>query len=96
MWGIYPGGNIYTRRGITKNKPGGTGWKQIPGKLKQISTGNSGVWGVDFLNRLYYRVGTYCKNSAEGSDWKMVSKRFVTSNAFSITTVISERERKKI
>lgn len=36
----------------------GNHWVHIPGGLKYISVGDSGVWGVNRHDHIYYRVGT--------------------------------------
>lgn len=78
--GVNSADDIFVRQGITKETPGGTGWKHIDGKLKQISVGKSGVWGVNAQNQIFYRTGTYDDNGSEGSGWQHVSGRFPTRN----------------
>ena len=33
-------------------------WENIPGELKQISYGDSGLWGCNSKHQVYYRYGT--------------------------------------
>ena len=72
VWGVNSANNIYIRTGTTTSNKGGNSWKQIPGSLKQISAGGSGVWGVNAQNEVYYRVGTYGHSGSQGSDWRKV------------------------
>ena len=34
-------------------------WQHIPGKLKQVTAGEAGVWGVASNGHIFYREGTY-------------------------------------
>jgi len=65
VWGVNANGYIYRR---TQNS-----WQRIDDKqlkrLKQISVGQSGVWGVDPLKNIYYRKGTYGDIDTAGSGW---------------------------
>ena len=74
LWGVDSGGTIYRRLGISASKPGGTSWQLIPGRLADISVGDSGVWGVYSDGFIWYRTGTgkYAGNSKKGSGWKRV------------------------
>ena len=92
VWGVNADDDTFVRQGITKETPGGTGWKLIDGKLKQISVGKSGVWGVNAQNQIFYRTGTYDDNGSEGSGWQHVSGRFPTRNALLIAKVISGKK----
>ena len=92
VWGVNADDDTFVRQGITKETPGGTGWKHIDGKLKQISVGKSGVWGVNAQNQIFYRTGTYDDNGSEGSGLQHVSGRFLTSNALLIAKVISGKK----
>lgn len=45
----------------------------IEGKLKHVSVGASGLWGVDQLGAVFYRSGTYGQLMRKGSKWVNVS-----------------------
>ena len=46
-------------------------WQVIPGALKQVEIGPSGVYGVNSDNEIFYRVGTYEKPMTTGTGWQM-------------------------
>ena len=51
-------------------------------RLKMISVGYSGVWGVEINNAnigLYYRTGTYDNQSSIGSAWELVNGGWIHS-----------------
>jgi len=50
----------------------GSGWKIIEGKLKVVSCGESGVWGVDYKDEVFYKTGTYGGGASEGTGWEQV------------------------
>ena len=72
VWGVNSGGAIYYRQGIGASSKAGTGWKRISGDLLQISAGKSGVWGVNPLHHIFYRVGTFGDNGSQGVRWHKV------------------------
>ena len=47
VWGINKYFKIYYRSGITKTNKGEINWIQVDGLLKYISSGESGVCGVN-------------------------------------------------
>ncbi|XP_035691376.1 neurogenic locus notch homolog protein 1-like [Branchiostoma floridae] len=47
----------------------GTEWQQVSGRLKFVSVGRSGVWGVNSNNQIYYRTGTYGDEASAGTGW---------------------------
>ena len=51
VWGVDSSRNIFKRE---ENS-----WQKVEGALKMISCGQSGVWGVDFVNHIFYRTGTF-------------------------------------
>ena len=64
VWGVNRNRYIYRRVGST--------WVKIEGGLKQISVGESGVWGIAPDNSIFYREGTYGDKDTSGSAWKKV------------------------
>ena len=53
VWGVNFANNIWRKTG--------NAWQRISqsGGLKCVSVGQSGVWGVDRNDYIYYRTGTY-------------------------------------
>jgi uncharacterized protein YjbJ (UPF0337 family) len=52
VWGVNSNDDIYTREGVNGS------WRQIEGKLKNISVGQDGrVWGVNSNDDIYTREG---------------------------------------
>ncbi|XP_078684312.1 uncharacterized protein LOC144917857 [Branchiostoma floridae x Branchiostoma belcheri] len=74
VWGVNSNDDIYIRLGISSRYPQGNGWRQIPGKLKQVhvSPTSNQVWGVNSWNNIYRRTGITASNPA-GTDWQQVS-----------------------
>jgi len=64
VWGINRDQKIFRR---TESS-----WQLIEGKLIQISVGESGVWGVNEGNNIFYRQGTYGDTDTDGSGWTNV------------------------
>lgn len=64
VWGVGKDESIWRRSGSS--------WQRINGRLKHISVGESGVWGVQSDGNVYYRVGTYLDNDTAGSSWEQV------------------------
>lgn len=62
-WAVNKGGNIFT---LLKGK-----WIQVPGRLKHISSGKAGVWGVNSAGNIYYRTGVSRKNR-KGVSWTQI------------------------
>ena len=51
----------------------GTKWQSVTGRLRQISVGQAGVWGLSPRNEVMVRDGTYdLPGEAEGSGWTKV------------------------
>lgn len=46
-------------------------WTKVPGKLKQISVGDFGIWGVNSSNEIWFRNGISKENSI-GTDWNRI------------------------
>ncbi|XP_046860948.1 fish-egg lectin-like [Xenia sp. Carnegie-2017] len=55
-------------KSISTNNRQGTGWKHVSGKLKYISCGALGCWGVNVNDRIFYRSGVSAQNCA-GTSW---------------------------
>jgi len=64
VWGVGKDESIWRRSGSS--------WERINGRLKHISVGESGVWGVQSDGNVYYRVGTYLDIDTAGSGWEKV------------------------
>ena len=73
VWGVSTDDKIYYRQGITNCNVDGSSWLEIPGSLKQISNGRSGVWGVNANDEVFYNVATYGDNGFVGCGWMQVS-----------------------
>ncbi|XP_078679919.1 uncharacterized protein LOC144915421 isoform X2 [Branchiostoma floridae x Branchiostoma belcheri] len=54
---------------ISTNAGTGTGWQYVSGRLKFVSVGRSGVWGVNSNDQIYYRTGTFRDEASAGSGW---------------------------
>ena len=51
----------------------GNKWQSVTGRLKEISVGLAGVWGLSPSNEVMYRDGTWhLPGEAEGSGWTKV------------------------
>ena len=57
VWGVTKSYNVYCRVGITVRNSKGSGWHRVKGKLKYVSVGQFGTWGVNSRNYIYYRYG---------------------------------------
>ena len=51
VWGVNRGGAIYKLRRNRRS------WRHIGGRLKHVSAGEGGVWGVNRHHNIYYRWG---------------------------------------
>ncbi|XP_019615747.1 PREDICTED: uncharacterized protein LOC109463383 isoform X2 [Branchiostoma belcheri] len=73
VWGVNSNDDIYIRQGICWYSPGGTSWRNIPGKLKQVhvSPTSNQVWGVNSGNNIYRRTGITASNPA-GTGWQNI------------------------
>ena len=49
----------------------GRGWISVAGKLNHVSSGDSGVWGVNAVNAIYYREGI-TKDKLQGNSWTKI------------------------
>ncbi|XP_063689674.1 lectin L6-like [Bolinopsis microptera] len=86
VWGVDRGRNIFRRTGGS--------WQRIGGNLKQISVGESGVWGVTLANDIYYRVGTYGDADTAGTIWIQVpgKLKWISSGTDLVVGVTGENE----
>ena len=64
--------DIFKRTGISDQNKLGNDWQHIEGKLKCVSVGQGGVWGVNSNDDIYYRTGTFNNQRSEGSGWTNV------------------------
>ncbi|XP_066270827.1 uncharacterized protein [Branchiostoma lanceolatum] len=72
VWGINRNDDIYYRSGTLENgESSGSGWVNIAGKLKQISSGHS-VWGVNAIDNIFIRQGLTASNPT-GTSWLNVA-----------------------
>ena len=72
-WAINTGYLIYFRIGVDPSTPTGKSWRRIPGLLKQIDSGPSGiVCGVNKVNDVYCRTGI-SPVKPQGSSWTKLS-----------------------
>ena len=53
------GDYIYRRTGNT--------WQRVSGRLKVVSVGQSGVWGVNANDDIFFRTGTYGDPDSQGT-----------------------------
>ena len=56
VWGVAPDETVWRWTG---NLGDLNPWKNVAGKMKMVSAGQAGVWGIDPTNKVYYREGTY-------------------------------------
>lgn len=57
----------------------GTKWQSVTGRLRSVSVGMSGVWGVSPKNEVMVRDGTWeLPGEAEGSGWSKVDGMMVS------------------
>ena len=45
----------------------GNRWQQVSGRLKVVSVGLSGVWGVNSNDDIFYRTATYGDPDSQGT-----------------------------
>lgn len=64
LWGVNSNHQIFIRNG--------NGWTWVSGRLKHVSVGNAGVWGVNKHDNIYYREGVTLSSSF-GTSWTQVS-----------------------
>lgn len=76
-WGVDPAWKIYS---LQNGK-----LKKIAGSLIHVSSGKSGVWGVNYGNYIYFRQGI-SKRSKSGSSWRRIGGRLkqIDSGPFGI------------
>ena len=76
-WGVDPDDNVYS---IQNGKV-----RKVPGKLVHVSSGESGVWGINRADRIYYRKGVTARRKS-GSMWKGIGGRLrqIDSGPFGI------------
>ena len=79
-WLITPNDEIFRRIGVTVTNPVGIGWTQVAGSLVTVTVGDAGVWGIDSLGDIMYRMGTSINDGGdeEGYGWKKVSGSLTT------------------
>ncbi|XP_038055886.1 lectin L6-like [Patiria miniata] len=54
-------------------QPATTSWRHLPGALKHVSVGLSGVWGVNVHDNIYYRGNSYGEEeSATCAAWQQI------------------------
>lgn len=78
------GSLIFIRTGIRKNRRLGTGWKRVPGSLKQIDSGPKGiVCGVNSGGKTYCRFGI-SRRYPWGKRWLLVpgKLKYITCGAY--------------
>ena len=46
-------------------------WTDIEGSLDQVEVGQFGTFGVNYLNDLFYRVGTHENPVSAGISWQL-------------------------
>ncbi|XP_078595835.1 uncharacterized protein LOC144872941 [Branchiostoma floridae x Branchiostoma japonicum] len=49
-----------------------TRWESIGGRLKFVSVGSNGVWGVNSNDDIYYRTDTFENAASSGSGWQHI------------------------
>jgi len=76
VWGIDEKEKIWYRKGATSKTTLGTTWKSISGKLKQVSVGYCGVWGINSEQSVYLRMNTYGDPESEGTGWIKIEGKF--------------------
>ena len=57
VYGVTKDHKIFCRDGILPALPVGTVWRRVPGRLKYVSCGSLGCWGVNRKNHVYFRIG---------------------------------------
>ena len=57
VWGVDVHLNIFCRTGITWRNLQGRGWRRVAGKMKSLSCGQYGCWGVNADDRIFFRFG---------------------------------------
>ena len=57
--------------GITAARPQGVSWTPVPDKLKYVSCGALGCWGVNSNDDIFYRSGVSRSNCA-GTGWRQI------------------------
>eukprot|EP00096_Caligus_rogercresseyi_P009950 TRINITY_DN3493_c0_g1_i2.p1 TRINITY_DN3493_c0_g1~~TRINITY_DN3493_c0_g1_i2.p1 ORF type:complete len:659 (-),score=140.46 TRINITY_DN3493_c0_g1_i2:136-2112(-) len=76
VWAVDDKDKIWYRKGACNENILGSGWKTIPGSLKQISVGYCGVWGLNSNQEVWYRINTATDPDNEGTGWAKVDGRF--------------------
>lgn len=64
-WGVNSNDHIWLNTG-----PRGS-WIKTDGRLKHVSVGGAGVWGVNRDDFIYYREGVSSHNPS-GTQWKQI------------------------
>ena len=84
VYGVDSKGDVWCRAGITEASPTGNAWKEVAGrKLKYISCGIFGCWGLSANDDISFRSGVTASR-CEGTNWinipgklKQVEVRFL-------------------
>lgn len=80
VWSLTSFGYIFRREGVPRiemeGDAAGKRWRWIPGRLKFISCGDVGVWGLDFAGRVMYRTGTRI-GYGPGRTWQLVEGKIL-------------------
>jgi len=79
VWGVNAADAIFRRTGISPANPVGSGWEQVQGSLKFITSGaqagapqgTSVVWGVNGQGHIYMRSGVTAHSA--GGNWQQVA-----------------------
>ncbi|XP_071746135.1 uncharacterized protein [Lepeophtheirus salmonis] len=76
VWAVDDKDKIWYRKGACIENVLGSGWKTIPGSLKQLSVSYCGVWGINSNQEVWYRLNTAMDPDNEGTGWVKVDGRF--------------------
>ena len=82
-WGVDPDDNVYSLQNGKMRK--------ISGKLIHVSSGESGVWGVNRGNYIYFRRGV-TERRKSGSSWRRIGGRLkqIDSGPFGIVCGVNQ------
>jgi hypothetical protein len=69
VWSIDDDQQVYIRRGRLPQMPAGNEWKQVEGRLAEVSVGHYEVWAVTDDSRIYRRTDV-APSTPEGSGWQ--------------------------